>query len=272
MKIKRIYNESNISKYEISQSNTAIVNSLRRVIISEIPTVSIQYIKFIENSTHFFEEFISHRVGLIPLIYNGDINEIRYKKECSCDNECELCRLVINVDLKNETDNLKYFTSDDLRFNNDKLSVVKYKNPIPICCLNPGENLKLECYAFKNIGKNHSRWCAVSGVSFIKKHNVKVIDGNFSSLPKENYNLILKGDEVYIKNEFEFIPEDNKGFFKVYDKNKEITKNINCDIIPTNNYILKIETNGSIDNDTILRMGIDILNKKICDLKNILNE
>jgi|TARA_B000000609_G_C24123472_1_gene320945 DNA-directed RNA polymerase alpha subunit len=270
MKIKKIYNESNISKYEISQSNTAIVNSLRRVIISEIPTISIQYIKFIENSTHFFAEFISHRVGLIPLIYDGDIMEVKDKKECSCENECELCKFIINVDLKNETNNLKYFTSEDLQFNNAKLSVVKYKNPIPICFLNPGEKIQLECYAFKNIGKNHSRWCAVSGVSFIKKHNVKIIDDNCSVLPRDNYNLVLKGEEVNIRDEFEFIPEDNRGFFKVYDKKKERTKNVNCDIIPTNNYILKIETNGSIDNDTILKMGINILNKKVCDLKNIL--
>ena len=58
MKIKKIYEDNDISKYEILQSNTAIINSLRRVIISEIPTISIQYIKFIENSSHFFSEFI----------------------------------------------------------------------------------------------------------------------------------------------------------------------------------------------------------------------
>tara|TARA_X000000950_G_C13904554_1_gene656249 strand:+ start:167 stop:982 length:816 start_codon:yes stop_codon:yes gene_type:complete len=269
MKIKKIYENNDISKYEILQSNTAIINSLRRVIISEIPTISIQYIKFIENSSHFFSEFISHRVGLIPLKYNGDINEVNEKKICGCDNVCDLCRLIINVDIKNETNNLKYFTSDDLQFNNEKLSAVKYKNPIAICSLNPGENIKLECYAFKNIGKEHSRWCSVSGVSFVKKYNVKIKEEE-GTIYKENYNLVLKGKEVCIKNEFEFIPEDNKGFFKVYDKNSKEFKNVNIDIVPSNNYILKIETNGSIKNDKILKTAIRILDKKICDLKSVL--
>lgn len=269
MKIKKVYDRNNISKYEISQSNTAIVNSLRRIIISEIPTISIQYVKLIENSTNFFSEFICHRIGLIPLIYEGDINDIKDKKNCDCESECKLCKLEINVNIKNDTNNLRYFTSEDLQFNNDKLSIVKYKNPIPICSLNPGESIVLECYAFKNIGKEHARWCPVTGVSFIKKYNIRVRD-EIGEKYKKNYNFILKGDQVYIKDEFEFIPNDNNGFFKVYDKDNKKSKDINIEVVPSNNYILKIETNGSIRNDDIIKKAIVILDDKITNLKKLL--
>ena len=85
-------------------------------------------------------------------------------------------------------------------------------------------------------------------------NNILLITGASSSIGIETINQL----------------DPNYKIIALYDKNKERTKNVNCDIIPTNNYILKIETNGSIDNDTILKMGINILNKKVCDLKNIL--
>ena len=83
---------------------------------------------------------------------------------------------------------------------------------------------------------NKSNYSLITLVISLKKHNVKIIDDNCSVLPRDNYNLVLKGEEVNIRDEFEFIPEDNRGFFKVYDKKKERTKNVNCDIIPTNKH------------------------------------
>ena len=81
----------------------SIVNGLRRTILNDIQTVGVEQKNiFIEdNETSLHNEFMKHRISLIPL--NIDPNSYNMN-------------LMISLDVSNKTDTIKIVTTDDFKF------------------------------------------------------------------------------------------------------------------------------------------------------------
>ena len=54
--------EDSIS-FELSQTDISMANALRRIMIAEVPTFTIDKVQFIENTSCLPDEFIAHRLG-----------------------------------------------------------------------------------------------------------------------------------------------------------------------------------------------------------------
>jgi len=79
--------------FVLENVDLAFANSLRRVMMADIPTVAIDIVEFETNTTVLPDEFIAHRLGMIPLVSNNCDEAIRYSRDCTCLESCQNCSI-----------------------------------------------------------------------------------------------------------------------------------------------------------------------------------
>lgn len=178
--------------FELTQTDISMANALRRIMIAEVPTLAIDLVEFEDNTTCLQDEFLAHRLGLIPLRSKraGGMDAWTYNYACSCDGECQLCtaRITLDCDFNKMIVDLPEheqqqvavtITSRDLRCHNPDVEIVHFSNEdeeqrshdkgIVIVKLGPGQRLKFEAVVKKGIGKEHAKWSPVCTVAL--KHD-----------------------------------------------------------------------------------------------------
>ncbi|HEX6560556.1 MAG TPA: DNA-directed RNA polymerase subunit D [Nitrososphaera sp.] len=131
------------------------VNALRRLAISEVPTLAIDDVVILENSSVMHDEAVAHRLGLIPL--RTDPGRFVMPHECDCGSTlgCAKCRVLLVLDAE-ATDKTKVVTSGEMVSEDEMVKPVS--RDIPIVVLAPSQKLKFEAYARLGIGKQHAKW------------------------------------------------------------------------------------------------------------------
>ncbi|KAG5460229.1 MAG: DNA-directed RNA polymerase [Olpidium bornovanus] len=87
--------------------------------IAEVPTVAIDMVDFEENTSVLADEFIAHRLGMIPLD-SAAASTLKYTRDCTCVEHCENCSVTITLDAKCTGDNQLQVTSKDLCSDNPR--------------------------------------------------------------------------------------------------------------------------------------------------------
>jgi len=139
------------------------INALRRIILAEVPSMAIDEVVVIENSSILQDEIIAHRLGLIPL--KTDLDSYNLPEACSCKSEfgCNLCRVTLALDAEAK-EGTRTVYSGELRSENPE--IVPVSDKIPILKLAKEQRLKLEAYARLGKGKNHAKWQPVSTCAY----------------------------------------------------------------------------------------------------------
>lgn len=131
------------------------INAIRRISISEVPTLAIDDVVMLENSSVMHDEAIAHRLGLIPL--RTDLKRYVLPQDCDCNNSlgCSKCRVLLVLDSETN-DKTKVVTSGELVSEDEVVRPVS--RDIPIITLAPSQKLKFEAYARLGVGSNHAKW------------------------------------------------------------------------------------------------------------------
>ncbi|MEM1627869.1 MAG: DNA-directed RNA polymerase subunit D [Desulfurococcaceae archaeon] len=273
MEIQILENTPRSVKLYIKGIKLHVLNSIRRVMISDVPTMAIDYVIFMENSSVFYDEYLAHRLGLIPL--KSDIALEKYKppEECAEAGEkgvfSEDCFAKFDLEAEGPESGKLVVYSKDL-IPSDPSVVPVYDN-IPIAELVKGQRIKLEAYARLGRGREHIKWSPVSVathkfIPIITIHSERCLG-----------NACLKCVNACPRNVF-IVVNNNV----IVDETSKLKCNFCklCEEICPNNairvsykeneFILNIELVNSLSAKNVLITAISILNKKIEEFKAML--
>ena len=144
-----------------------LANAFRRIILTEVPSMAITEVLFVENDSVLFDEMIAHRLALIPL--TTDLKNYNLPDECSCGGQgCTLCQVQLECDVRTQNNEVIVY-SGDLKSMDDKIRPVS--DNIIIGKLGKKSSIVFEAYAQLGIGMDHAKFqpvCSV-GYKYLKK-------------------------------------------------------------------------------------------------------
>ena len=284
-RISNLIEEEGALKFTLTECNMSIANALRRIIVSEIPTFVFRTYPYAENkaeirhnTTRLHNEIIKQRLSCIP-IHIQDMS-FPYRD------------YVIELDVKNDTDNIMYVTTKDFKIKNivterysSESEVRQIFPPCPIthdyiefARLQPklsenidGERLALRCALDIGTAGQDGAFNVISTCAYectpdvekanqawaekekaLKKEGMKDDD---IELEKKNW-FLLEAKRFYVENSYDFIIES----VGVFENMEILTKA--CDIMikkcETFMYDLEHGNVVIVPSDTTLKNGFDI--------------
>jgi DNA-directed RNA polymerase alpha subunit/DNA-directed RNA polymerase subunit L len=230
--------------FDIENLDLSIVNSIRRIILTEIPVVGFYgedepTVEIIENTGPLHNEFMKHRIGLIPIYVNEDITDNYidddYEFSLNVNNTSTITKNITTADFTGKYKN-KDLTQKELSelFPADNIT----KQHILITRLRSDEKLELHAKAIKRTAKTNASFSSVSLANFYFLEDKKEADKADNILDKQrSFVKNAYGDPVLIKFEIESV---NKLSYKylfskaidiIVDKLKLLISNIDAKII-----------------------------------------
>lgn len=229
-------------RFILRNTDLAIANSIRRVCIAEVPTLAIDSVHVEKNSSVLHDEFIAHRLGLIPL-NSEDVGNFNFFRECTCEAGCEKCQVEFSLDVTCDAERMDV-TTEHLFSAHDKVKPVtttesnEKELPILICKLRKGQRLKLRAFAKKSIGKEHAKWIPTTVIAF--------------EYDPDNYlrHTFLEHPEEWPKSEFSALPPDvHQGEFDIHAR--------------ADTFYFGVETTGVLKPHNICISGMEVLLQKL---------
>jgi DNA-directed RNA polymerase subunit D len=152
MKLELLENKENILAFRIEGVNPAYLNTLRRLMMTEVPVLAIENVNFGKNNSILYDEMVAHRLGLIPL--TTDLVGYNMKDERgSAGNPSNEVTLTLKVGKVKDT---HVVTAGEFTTSDPK---VKPVHPgMPIVKLIEGQDLEITATAELGTGKEHMKW------------------------------------------------------------------------------------------------------------------
>jgi DNA-directed RNA polymerase II subunit RPB3 len=162
--------------FSISNVDVSIANAIRRTLISDVPSIAIETVEILDNNTVLIDEFLTHRLGQIPLM-STDINKYNFKDECDCLIRCNKCSFELSLNVRNDSEEILEVFSNELVPQSDKLNQIGNIVPVSlsssennqgflIAKLAPGQRINLKAYAVKGRPSEHSKFCCVCPATY----------------------------------------------------------------------------------------------------------
>jgi len=205
MQVEVLGREKDSIRFIVRNASPAFSNALRRAMISEVPTMAVEDVMVIENSSVLYDEILSHRLGLVPL--TTDLDSYVLPEECGCKSElgCNRCRTTLSLESE-ATDESRYVYSGELKSEDPDIKPVS--DAIPIAKLAPGQKIRLEAYARLGRGAEHAKWQPVSSAAYkympklsVDQRRCNGCEECVKTCPKSV--LAIRNDKLVVEKEIE---------------------------------------------------------------------
>ncbi|MDG6902317.1 MAG: DNA-directed RNA polymerase subunit D [Nitrososphaerota archaeon] len=197
VEVKVLQDSGSTVSLQLEGIDRSYANAVRRFCIAEVPSMAIDDVVILENSSVLYDEILAHRLGMVPI--RTDLEKYNLPDECDCGNPlgCHKCRVLFVLDAKGK-EKITTVTSGDLVSEDREVRPVS--ETIPLLKLATGQSVKLEAYARLGRGKEHAKWqpCTVASLTDGKKEGIFVLTvESAGGLPAKQ--IVLKAIELIEK-------------------------------------------------------------------------
>ena len=229
----------NRARFLVREITPAFANGIRRAMIADVPTMAIDDVRVVENSSVMFDEQIALRLGLVPLSVPPDEFEIGDSVTLSLDVE-----------------------GPDTAYSSDLVSSEALVGPaeedVPIIDLKEGQRLEVETDAVLDRGQTHAKHQGAVAVGYRHLQRVSVLGERDAYA--EDEPQIIRG---VIEDDGELIPTEQ---FDHDLRERYPETELAVEDVP-NAFVFHVETDGSLAVEELVVEAIDSLEARAEELK-----
>jgi DNA-directed RNA polymerase subunit D len=222
----------------------AFANGLRRAMVADVPTLSIDTLRVMENSSVMFDEQIGLRLGLVPLETPDDF------------------RIGDTVTLALDATGPTTAYADDLVSSDDR---VRPTEPdVPIIELKEGQRIELEAEAVLDRGDEHAKHQGAVAVGYRHLQRV-VVEGNageFDGNEPEIVRGVVEDAGPAADGDAELVPAET---FDNDLTNRYPDKEVRVEGV-SDAFVFHVETDGSISAERLVTKAVDSLADRAAEL------
>jgi len=250
-------------KFVLEDVPLSFANSLRRIILAEVPTLAFDNIVIVENNSALFDEVIAHRMSLIPLVTDPTSFSLPSEHNCpDSENGCPQCLVTFVLD-KTAEDTPLWIYSGDLKSSNPKCEVASKK--IPLTKLRSYQRISLEGNARMGIGMKHAKWQCVSTVAFQYMPEVNI---NRNRVTDESKRLVEACPQKIFTWQNGTLGTQNTINCTLCNACVEVDKSGAVSIRgDDHSFLFTLESSGAYAPEKIVDLALGVLLRKLSDLK-----
>mmetsp|Transcript_12794 Transcript_12794/g.27685 ORF Transcript_12794/g.27685 Transcript_12794/m.27685 type:complete len:357 (+) Transcript_12794:127-1197(+) len=289
LKINRI--EDDTMEFEMIGCDPAIANALRRILIAEVPTIAIEHVFMVDNTSIIQDEVLSHRLGLVPLRVRPDLFEYKSAEEAAGEKNTLVFKLdvackrvngrIINEKVLSshmqwlpqgsempEETSCRFAQGQAHMFGSDPASQPGPVHPdILLAKLRPGQRILLEAHAVKGIGKEHAKWSPVATAWYKLQPEVVLlkedVDDEVADLLLETAPGLFvregKGKKLRVTSAREHVKHLEK--LRILLERPEVSEVVAYRKVKEH-FIFTLESSGVLPPEELLMQALDILRDK----------
>jgi DNA-directed RNA polymerase subunit D len=228
----------------------AFANGVRRAMVADVPTFSVDTVRVIENSSVMFDEQIAHRLGLVPLT--------------TPPGEFELGEAVtLSLDV----------SGPDTAYSGDLVSSDGMVGPaddgIPIIDLKEDQRLEVEADAVLGTGREHAKHQGGVAVGYRHLQRVEVVGERGEFADEEPH--ILRGVIEEAAAEHAAGDAENGDLVPTEAFDNDLTKRYPGKELSVEDvddaFVFDVETDGSFTVDELVTAAVDTLDARASELR-----
>ncbi|KAK9822850.1 hypothetical protein WJX81_003391 [Elliptochloris bilobata] len=276
-------------EFVLSNTDASAANALRRVMLAEVPTIAIDLVEIEINTTVLNDEFIAHRLGLIPLVSHA-VHGMKSVFEGA--DEEDFMEVELSLSVRCMSEGTLDVTSNDFLLDplHPEVHPIGYVPPgqpvdrsrvepgILIVKMRRGQELALRAVARKGIGRDHAKWSPVATAVFQYMPGVMINRALMDTLTEAQkkdlcasdpshmleYNDVTQQVEVHNVEAYHY---DGECLAKAVEMKKEgvlVIKQLQ------DKFIFRVEGTGVLPAQDVVATAMDVLIAKLRNLQEAL--
>ncbi len=260
MQISTIEKKGNKISFLIKKPDLAFINSLRRLIIDEVPTMAIEDVEFRKNDSVLYDEMVALRLGLIPLY--TDLKSYNLPEKCTCNGEgCAKCQCEFSLKTK-AAGNI-----DASKMKSKDPKVVPVYDAMPITRLINNQELEFVAKACLGRGKVHAKWSP--GLAWFKNKPEISFKGGPCDRCEESLKL-FRQNIVQIKNGKLVVDEEKLQASQYFDVFEDLCPDHIKFSMKEDEYVFNVESWGQLKPKQIVERAVEELLEKLDEFEKLI--